>query len=119
MKHKSYVVKGCVCEMSVKCLGNLDITDDIYDKSKIIIMKKRLQKIGMTVAAIVLFAGVMLLSVEKNDSGGWEFKAISTYAQGETEPTVCDVYCQPFPGLGCRVSYGQASYTCWHMEPKI
>ena len=41
------------------------------------------------------------------------FLSLKTYGQ-----TVCDVYCESFPGLGCRVSYGESSYTCWHMEPK-
>ncbi len=81
-------------------------------------MKKKIKKIGMAVAATILFVGVMLLSVEKNELGKWEFIAVSTYAQGETEPNVCELYCQDFPGLGCRVTYGEASYTCWHMEPK-
>lgn len=81
-------------------------------------MKKKFKKIGMAVAAIVLFVGVMLLSIEKNEQGKWEFVAVSAYAQSENEENVCVELCQDFPGLGCRVSIGEASYTCWHMEPK-
>ncbi|HUH18110.1 hypothetical protein [Albibacterium sp.] len=38
----------------------------------------------MTVAAIVLFTGVMLLNVEKNEQGHWEMATVSSFAQGES-----------------------------------
>lgn len=44
-------------------------------------MKKRLQKISMVVATIVLFLGVLFLNVEKNEQSQWEVGTISAFAQ--------------------------------------
>lgn len=43
-------------------------------------MKKKLQKISIAVAAIVLFIGVTLLSIEKNDQGQWKVATVSSFA---------------------------------------
>lgn len=70
-------------------------------------MKKRLQKISMAVAAIVLFAGIMLLSIEKNDYGQWEVATVSSFAQGGESGDCdnlyfdCDTLWQPQARLGC------------------
>ncbi|HUH18108.1 hypothetical protein [Albibacterium sp.] len=48
-------------------------------------MKKKLQKISIAVAAVVLFIGVMLLSVKKNDHGQWKVATVSSFAQGGGE----------------------------------
>ncbi|HUH18102.1 hypothetical protein [Albibacterium sp.] len=48
-------------------------------------MKKKLQKISIVVAAIVLFVGAMLLSVKKNDHGQWKVATVSSFAQGGGE----------------------------------
>lgn len=45
-------------------------------------MRNKLQKISMVVAAIVMFTGVMLLSVEKNEQGKWQVATVSSFAQG-------------------------------------
>lgn len=45
-------------------------------------MNKKLQKISMVVAAIVLFLGVLFLNVEKNEQGRWEVGTISAFAEG-------------------------------------
>ncbi len=56
-------------------------------------MKKKLQKICMMAAAIVMFTGVMLLSLEKNDQGVWKFATVSSLAQGgEEEGSIVQVY---------------------------
>jgi|GEM_PF-2531232 len=47
-------------------------------------MKKKLQKIGMAVAAIVLFVGIMLLNVEKNEGGQWGIATVSSFAGDES-----------------------------------
>lgn len=36
----------------------------------------------MAVAAMIIFAGFLLLSIEKNDHGQWEFAAVSVLAGG-------------------------------------
>lgn len=45
-------------------------------------MKRKLQKVIMAIVAITMFTGIMLLSVEKNNQGQWEFATISSLAQG-------------------------------------
>src|SRR5690606_9588728 len=44
--------------------------------------KRKLQKISMVVVAIVLFAGIMFINIEKNEHGQWEMGAVSSFAQG-------------------------------------
>ncbi len=55
---------------------------------KKISMKKKLQKISIAVAAIVLFIGVMLLSIEKNDQVQWKVATVSSFAQGKERGTI-------------------------------
>lgn len=47
-------------------------------------MNNKLQKIRMVIVSIVLFAGIILLSVEKNEQQQWRFAIASTFAQGES-----------------------------------
>lgn len=45
-------------------------------------MKTKLNKIGMTVVATVMFAATLFLSMEKNDQGQWQFSAATASASG-------------------------------------
>lgn len=45
-------------------------------------MKRNYKKISMAVAAMVMFAGVLLLNVEMNEHGRWEMGIVSSFAQG-------------------------------------
>lgn len=50
-------------------------------------MKKKLQKMSVVVVAMVMFTGLLLLNLEKNEQGKWEVAVINSVAQGGGEHT--------------------------------
>ena len=47
-------------------------------------MKRKINKISMTVVTTVMFGAALLLSVERNEQGGWEFVAMTASAGDES-----------------------------------